>query len=200
MKQSPGNKAYCFFFFGERPVKIKGKKQFSGKESSDRRLKTEGHLSLKGTQCPFRFPYNLFCLFLLLLVVVLRALERGNMILDWPCGARTLYVSDFTFDVLPKLWSFRSRWFWEDATWIRGSSCRIVRVGCTCSVRQHLYLRVKEDNFTKEKYVNTAKEGFASSSFNVGSISAALSCLVYPPGQRLLIKPTFNETLAEMQM
>ena len=71
---------------------------------------------------------------------------------------------------------------------------------CVARVRQHLHLRVKEDNFTKEKYVNTAKERFASSPFNVGSISAALSCLVYPPGQRLLIKPTFNETLAEMQM
>ena len=34
-------------------------------------------------------------------------------------------------------------------------------VSCACSARQHLHLRVKEDNCTKETYINTAKAGFA---------------------------------------
>ena len=36
-----------------------------------------------------------------------------------------------------------------------------LRLSCASSARQHLHLRVKEGNFTKEKYINTAKEAAA---------------------------------------
>ena len=73
-----------------------------------------------------------------------------------------------------------------------------VCVSCACSARQDLHLRVKEDNYTREKYINTAKEGFVlkaravASNGQTDALSSVISfvlfisCHIFPLAMALI--------------
>ena len=91
------------------------------------------------------------------LLLLLRALVISNTIFDWLYGAWALCICDSTPIFLSKF--FLLAMILTRCKLYVGWAAVVAKlwVSCACST---WYFRVKEDDYTKENNVNTAKEGF----------------------------------------